>query len=171
MPSSITAVLRDATPSPSNGRVAIPCSSVPSSTSVTPGEATRLPSSAPRKLDFLCTSRPFTAEEMPPMNSAACCGSNTTGTRCVFGLRAPSIRAARRAARVAPRRGLQLPVCLGDRGAVQVGIGDARFPARAVAGEDGGPGEEVAGAGGVELAPARVFGARGLLRLAGRLAV
>src|SRR5438874_2298264 len=99
MPFSMIRVFCEVTPSPSNGRVAMPCASVASSTSVKCSGAIRFPFSAPRKLLFLCTSNPLTAPARPSMKPAAICGSNTTGARTVFGLRAPSIRAARRAFR------------------------------------------------------------------------
>src|SRR5205814_1623559 len=60
---------------------------------------------------------------------------------------------------IAPGGRLELSIGFGDRRAIDVDIGSARLPARAVTGGDGGLGDEVARAGGVELAHRRVLSA------------
>ena len=90
----------------------------------------RLPSSAPRKLALLVHQQAVHRGREPAMKLAAICGSKTTGTRCVFAFRAPSMRRApggdaatssggpagcELPPRVAPGRRLELAVRFRDR--------------------------------------------------------
>ena len=96
----ISGVRPQGTPSPSNGALSSPSSTVPSSTSSRSSPATRSPSRPANSERPFCTASAVSAELSTPKNAAETKGSRMTGAFIDGHLRAPRSRVARPAASV-----------------------------------------------------------------------